>query len=204
MEDAWSTTSGARGVEPLTKPIRWGLVSLVAVMAMVASLVSAAPAYAATEYLGLRDWSTFASWRAPSGNIYTAQYRASVARNTVTGDIAWRVNTRCLVNGGAATCSRYLAPGLAGYVSNPDDWRRPWGTTYREKLDYKGEWYWQGAWHDPYSVPEFWFFTWGLLSVRWTAPNEPSSDHYICSHDVYYTGSQTRSRSAPTGCYPPT
>jgi hypothetical protein len=189
-------------VDPLTKRIRWRRLALIAVIAIAGSLVTAAPAQAAIEYLGVRDWSTFASWRAPSGNIYTAQYRASVAHDTANNNVAWRLNTRCLVNGSPATCSRYAALGLGGYVSDPNNWRWPWGTTSRTKENHKGEWIWQGEWHSPYNVLENWFFTWGLLQVHWTAPNKDSSSHYICSHDVFYNGSQVRSRSAPGGCYP--
>jgi hypothetical protein len=67
------------------------------------------------EYLGVRDWSTFASWPAPSGNISTAQYRASVAHELASNRLAWRINTRCLVNGQPATCKRYLGGGLLGH-----------------------------------------------------------------------------------------
>lgn len=186
----------------MTTRIRWRQLALIAVMATAGSLVSAAPAHAAVEYLGVRDWTTFASWKAPSGNIYTAQYRASVAHDTLNDNVAWRLNTRCLVNGSAATCGRYAALGLGGYVSDPGNWRWPWGTTSRSRDDYKGELIWQGEWHNPGNVPEFWFFTWGLIQVHWTAPDKDSTSHYICSNDVYYDGSPERFRNAPGACVP--
>jgi len=192
-------------VVPLTVRIRWRLLPLVAVLVMAWSLLSAAPAHALVEYLGVRDWSTFAAWQAPSGNIYTAQYRASVAHELPSNRVAWRINTRCLVNGQSATCSRYFGGGLVGYVSSPSEsWVWPWGTTDRESGAVAGEVIWQGAWHSPYDVPQNWFFTWGGVRVTWTAPNPDvtSSIHNACSHDVYWDGSQVRTRAAPSGCIP--
>jgi hypothetical protein len=192
-------------VVPLTVRIRWRLLPLLAVLAMAWSLLSAAPAHAVVEYLGVRDWSTFASWRAPSGNIYTGQYKASVAHDTSNGNIAWRINTRCQVNGQSATCKRLFSGGLVGYVSSPSEsWVWPWGTTDRESGAIAGEVIWQGEWHNPATKPQNWFFTWGGVKVTWTAPNPDmeSTIHNACSHDVYWNGTQIRTRAAPSGCIP--
>lgn len=190
---------------PLTVRIRWRLLPLVAVLAMAWSLLSAAPAHAVVEYLGVRDWSTFASWQAPSGNIYTGQYRASVARDTSNGNIAWRINTRCQVNGQSATCKRWFSGGLVGYVSSPSEsWVWPWGTTDRESGAVAGEVIWQGAWHTVGGQPYGWYFTWGGVKVTWTAPNPDvaSTIHNACSNDVSWQGSLIRPRAAPSGCIP--
>jgi hypothetical protein len=204
-DDAPGGVAPERGLHPLKTRIRPTLVAWSAALVLAASLASATPAFAATEYLGVRDWSTFAAWQAPgSGNIYTAQARVSVARDTATGRIAWRLNTRCLVNGSPATCSRHATVGLAGYVTDPNNWTHPWGTTTRIKENHLGELIWQGAWHNPYGVTQDWFFTQALVQVHWTAPNKSSNSHYVCSHDVYYTGASERSRTAPGGCVPPT
>src|SRR6266508_3554833 len=91
----------------MTRRMRRTVVVVATLMAMASSVLGAAPAHAAVEYLATSGWNTFAAWQAPSGNIYTAQYRASVARDTNTKKFAWRLNTRCMVNGTPATCSRH-------------------------------------------------------------------------------------------------
>jgi hypothetical protein len=80
----------------------------------------------------------------------------------------------------------------------------PWGTTDRQSGAVAGEVIWQGEWHSPYDVPQNWFFTWGGVRVTWTAPNPDvtSTIHNACSHDVYWNGSQVRTRAAPSGCIP--
>jgi len=164
--------------------MRRTVVVVATLMAMASSILSAVPAHAAVEYLAVRDWSTFAAWQAPSGNIYIAQYRASVAFDNNTGDFAWRINTRCMVNGIPATCSRHAHLGLAAYNDDPSALRFPWSVAPRDRENYKGELIWQGAWHETANIPEFFILTDGYIWVHWTAPNKDSSVHWVCSNDL--------------------
>jgi hypothetical protein len=171
----------------MTRRMRRTVVVIATLMAMASTVLGAAPAYAAVDYVAVRDWSTFAAWQAPGGNIYIAQYRASIAHDTNTGYYAWRINTRCMVNGIPATCSRYGSMGLAVQTNTAAPLRFPWGHAPRTKENYKGEWIWQGDFHDtanPQVVPEFFLLTHGELSVHWTAPNKASTVHTVCSYTI--------------------
>ena len=159
----------------LTVRIRWRFVPLLAVLAMAWSLLSAAPAHAAIEYLAVRDWSTFASWQAPSGNIYTGQYRQRGPRH---------------LNWEHRLADQYPLPGewAVGDLQAPVQWRarrireqsqRVMGVSLgddgRESGAVAGEVIWQGAWHSVGGQPYGWYFTWGGVKVTWTAPNVTSS-----------------------------
>jgi hypothetical protein len=171
----------------MTRRMRRTVVVIATLMTMASTVLGAAPAHAAEDYVAVRDWSTFAAWQAPGGNIYIAQYRASIAHNTTTGYYAWRINTRCMVNGIPATCSRYGSMGLAVQTNTAAPLRFPWGHAPRTKENYKGEWIWQGDFHDtanPQVVPEFFLLTHGELSVHWTAPNKASTVHTVCSYTI--------------------
>jgi hypothetical protein len=171
----------------MTRRMRRTVVVIATLMAMASTVLGATPAHAAVDYDAVWGWNTFAAWQAPSGNIYIAQYKASIAHDTSTGYYAWRINTRCMVNGTPATCSRYGSMGLAVFESFGDPIRYPWGRAPRTKENHKGEWIWQGDFHDtanPRVVPEFFLLTHGELSVHWTAPNKASTVHWVCSFTI--------------------
>jgi hypothetical protein len=168
----------------MTGRMRRTVVVLATLMAMASTILAPAPAHAAVDYVAVRDWSTFAAWQAPSGNIYIAQYRASLAYDTNTGYYAWRINTRCMVNGIPATCSRYGTMGLAVRESTISSLRYPWGRAPRTKNSHKGEWIWQGDFHNTAPLPEYFIRTQGELSVHWTAPNKASTVHWVCSYEI--------------------
>ena len=169
----------------MTRRMRRTVVVIATLMAMASTVLGAVPAHAAEDYVAVRDWSTFAAWQAPGGNIYIAQYRASIAHDLNTGYYAWRINTRCMVNGVPATCSRYGSMGLAFQdKAGIPPLRFPWGHAPRSKEDYKGELIWQGDFHNTAPLPEFFLFTHGELSVHWTAPNKASTVHLVCSHTI--------------------
>jgi hypothetical protein len=164
--------------------MRRTVVVIATLMAMASTVLGAVPAYAAVDYVAVRDWSTFAAWQAPGGNIYIAQYRASIAHDLNTGYYAWRINTRCMVNAIPATCSRYGSMGLAVQENTAAPLRFPWGHAPRTKENYKGEWIWQGDFHNTAPLPEFFLLTHGELSVYWTAPNKASTVHTVCSYTI--------------------
>jgi hypothetical protein len=171
----------------MTRRMRRTVVVIATLLAMASTLLVPAPAHAAVDYVAVRDWSTFAAWQAPGGNIYIAQYRASIAHDTNTGYYAWRINTRCMVNGIPATCSRYGSMGLAVQENTAAPHRFPWGHAPRTKENHKGEWIWQGDFHNTANsrvVPEFFLLTHGELSVHWTAPNKASTVHTVCSYTI--------------------
>jgi hypothetical protein len=168
----------------MTRRMRRTVVVMATLMAMASSVLGAAPAHAAVEYLASSGWNTFAAWQAPSGNIYTAQYRASVARDTNTKKFAWRLNTRCMVNGTPATCSRHANMGLAVYDQDPNSLRFPWNLAPRDVENYQGDLPWQGDWHSSPLLPAQWLLTDGYIWVHWTAPNKDSSTHWVCSNDL--------------------
>jgi hypothetical protein len=168
----------------MTRRMRRTVVVIATLLAMASTVLGAAPAHAAEDYVAVRDWSTFAAWQAPGANIYIAQYRASIAHDLNTGYYAWRINTRCMVNGIPATCSRYGSMGLAVQENTAAPLRFPWGHAPRTKESYKGEWIWQGDFHNTAPLPEFFLLTHGELSVHWTAPNKASTVHTVCSYTI--------------------
>jgi hypothetical protein len=171
----------------MTRRMRRTVVVIATLMAMASTVLGAVPAHAAEDYVAVRDWSTFAAWQAPGGNTYIAQYRASIAHDLNTGYYAWRINTRCMVGSIPATCSRYGSMGLAVQENTAAPLRFPWGHAPRTKENYKGEWIWQGDFHDTanrFVVPEFFLLTHGELSVHWTAPNKASTVHTVCSYTI--------------------
>jgi hypothetical protein len=168
----------------MTRRMRRTIVVIATLIAMASTVLGAVPAHAAEDYVAVHDWSTFAAWQAPGGNTYIAQYKASIAHDLNTGYYAWRINTRCMVNGIPATCSRYASMGLAAHENTAAPLRFPWGHAPRTKENYKGEWIWQGDFHNTAPLPEFFILTHGEVSVHWTAPNKASTVHTVCSQDI--------------------
>lgn len=190
------------------------LLAAVAAVALGSSALSGPPFHpaaamqpppAGVEFLAVRDWTTFATWPAPGGGLYTADVKASVAHDAATGDMAWQVATRCRRDGHDTACTGELRDaGLAGYVDLDHRrlWDEPWGgaggATGRGRA---GALAWQGDWHDPASARDNWYFAHGVLAVRWTVPGVESGPHEICSNDADFLGIGELPRGQPFGCF---
>jgi hypothetical protein len=162
------------------------LVVVAVILALGPLALPVTPARADTyTYEGLTE-GTFASWRAPSGNVYTAHRRMSVRLNWTTNDVAFRANVWCEVNGQPSTCTIYLDGWLNVKNCRPyenctigDFGMRTW-----DPVTTKTGHIFQGIDHDKragYSYESLAF-----IEVYWVAPRKRSTFHSECSQWVWY------------------
>jgi hypothetical protein len=164
----------------------------------------AAPARADV-YHGVAQ-STFSCWTAASGNQYCATIKGSIAENAPDnpGDIAYRVNIWCTVNGNPSNCQITWTGGLKRYRSDlgPEFATYPWGTATNQTSGGSSQVIWQGGWHNAHALYNYVWQTVGSVNVRWIAPNKLSSTKTRCSNANFMDdhGNWSHQFSGPLNC----